>query len=150
MSSQAITLNKFIPATPDRVYRAFLDPADLVGWYQASPDWTTPWARVDAVPGGKLAIRFEDPAGKHSFDLEGVFTEFIPDRLIDYTMTDGRRVRIELEPVEGGTRITETFDAEEVNNPELQRQGWMGLLDHLETYLAGEGDPGNRTGQHRD
>lgn len=146
MTPQSITLNKPIGATPDRVYRAFLDPIDLMGWYQASPGWTTPWARVDAVPGGKLTIRFQDPDGTHSFDLEGVFTELIPDRLIDYTMTDGRRVRIELEPVQGGTQITETFDAETVNSLDLQRQGWMSLLDHLEAYLAGEGEnSGNQT-----
>lgn len=137
--ADTITLTKPVKATPQRVYQAFLEPTDLTQWHHASEGWTTPWARVDATPGGRLAIRFEDPTGKNSFDLEGVFNELIPDELIDYTMTDGRRVLIHLAPADGGTLITQTFDAEDQMSIDVQRQGWMSLLDQLARYLESAG-----------
>jgi uncharacterized protein YndB with AHSA1/START domain len=72
--------------------------------------------------------------GSSGFDFGGIYGEVIPEKKIAYTLGDGRKVEIEFSPVNGGTLVTETFDAENVYPPELQRQGWQAILDHFKRH----------------
>lgn len=133
---QKIKIEKEINANIERVFEAFINPKDLVNWYRASDDWSTPYAEVDPVVGGIYKIRFEDPTGEHSFDYIGEFTDFTKPNLIEYKLGDERSVRIELEELSiNKTLITESFDAENENGLEMQKQGWTMILNNLEKYL---------------
>lgn len=59
----------------------------------------------------------------------------IEKTLIEYIMEDGRSVSIEFIEGEGGLKITETFDAEDVYEPEQQRQGWQSILNHFARHV---------------
>lgn len=134
--NRKIKVSERIEASPERVYRAFLDEEDLVKWYRASDGWTTPYAKVDERIGGKLVIRFEDPEGKNSFDYEGEFTELTSPEKIAYKLGDERMVEILIEKDgDDAVTVTETFDAEPTHTEEQQRGGWFAILVNLRKYL---------------
>jgi uncharacterized protein YndB with AHSA1/START domain len=78
--------------------------------------------------------------GSQGFDFEGSFTRIVPNKTIAYRMSDGREVIVEFAERAGGVHVSETFDPESENTPELQRQGWQAILDnfkrHVETKIA--------------
>ncbi|HSN94487.1 MAG TPA: SRPBCC domain-containing protein [Anaerolineaceae bacterium] len=134
--SQALKIQKTIHAPIARVYEAFLSPIDLTQWYYASEGWTTPYAEVDAKPGGRLKIAFQDPKGKNTFDYEGNFVLLEAPKRIVYKLDDNRKVSIRLVEVgQRKTRIIETFDSEDVMPIRAQLTGWKSILNHLEDYL---------------
>ena len=73
--------------------------------------------------------------GSAGFDFEGTYTRIDPQRLIEYTMSDQRRVRVEFAESAGGTTVRETFDAENTHTAEQQREGWQAILDSFARYV---------------
>jgi hypothetical protein len=49
-------------------------------------------------------------------------------------MDDGREVETTFEESENGIKVTQTFDKENINSEELQRQGWQYILDGFKNY----------------
>ena len=80
--------------------------------------------------------------GSMGFDFGGTYTRVVPQELIEFKLADERTVRVEFAVQDDGTYITETFDAENENDPELQRHGWQSILDafarHVEAGTAGQ------------
>jgi hypothetical protein len=73
-----------------------------------------------------------------SFDFSGTYTEVKERRLIEYDMDDnGRHVKVGFEETPEGIGITETFDPENVNPPDMQRSGWQSILDNFKKYVEG-------------
>ncbi|MEI6723074.1 MAG: hypothetical protein WCO67_20115, partial [Betaproteobacteria bacterium] len=56
-------------------------------------------------------------------------------KLIEYVLEDGRTVSISFEPAVGGIKVVETFDAEDSNSAEMQRQGWQCILARFGSYV---------------
>lgn len=135
--AEKIKITKKLAALPQRVYDAYMNPEDLTQWYSASEGWTTPYAEIDPVPGGKFKIRFEDPTGANSFDYEGIFSQLEEPGLIEQQMGD-RSVITRINEIPGGTEIVQEFDADENYNRDYQAQGWLAILDNLEKYLQKE------------
>lgn len=133
-----IKISKKLAATPQRVYDAYMDPAELIKWYSASEGWTTPAAEIDATVGGKFKIRFEDPTGKNSFDYEGSFSRIEAPGLFEQKLGDDRTILTRITEIPGGSEIIQEFDADDVFSREAQAQGWLAILDHLEKYLVTE------------
>jgi hypothetical protein len=44
-------------------------------------------------------------------------------------------VTIDFLMVDGGIQVVETFDAEDVNAAEMQRQGWQAILDRFAAHV---------------
>ena len=72
--------------------------------------------------------------GSFSFDFEGVYTNVQPNKVIEYTMGDGRKVKIIFSENGNETKVTETFDPESENPIEMQRGGWQAILDNFKKY----------------
>ena len=136
MENDTILITRVIDAPIARVYQAFLAPEDLVHWSHAGGGWVTPYARVDAKPGGEFHIGYSSGDGKQTFDFTGTYDELIPNEKIVYTIIDGRRVWIAFSDEDGKTRVDLTLTLETENTAELQRKGWGEHLVNLEAYLA--------------
>ena len=134
--TEKIKISKKLSATPQRVFDAYMNPDDLVKWYSASEGWTTPYAEIEAVPGGKFKIRFEDPTGEHSFDYEGTFSRIEAPHLFEQQLGDGRVVLTRINEVADGAEIIQEFDGDDVFSPEAQAKGWLSILNNLENYLV--------------
>jgi hypothetical protein len=59
----------------------------------------------------------------------------VPQKMIEYTLDDGRDVKVEFSAGADGVLVTETFEAESENDPELQRQGWQAILDNFARHV---------------
>ncbi len=68
------------------------------------------------------------------FDFEGRYTDIKTNELIEYVISDGRKVQILFEALNDETHITETFEAEEVHPVELQQDGWQAIINNFKRY----------------
>ncbi|MGE0866533.1 MAG: SRPBCC family protein [Vicinamibacterales bacterium] len=134
-----ITVETTVNAPLDRVWSAWNTPADIQQWNAPSNDWHTTASMVDLREGGTFLSRMEAKDGSSGFDFEGVYTRVVPRQSIAYRMSDGREVSVEFAAAPGGVRVTETFDPETENSPEMQRQGWQAILDNFGRHVEAKG-----------
>jgi uncharacterized protein YndB with AHSA1/START domain len=72
--------------------------------------------------------------GSMGFDFEGTYDVVTPNQYLEYTIADGRKVKISFEESDGKTFISETFEAESTNSLEMQQDGWQSILDNFKSY----------------
>lgn len=133
-----ITVQAVIQAPIDSVWKSWITPEDIVGWYFASDDWHCPKAENDLKVGGKFLFRMEAKDGSFGFDFEGIYTAVKPNELIEYVLADERKISISFTNLGTETEISETFDAETENPAEMQRDGWQAILNHFRKYVEGK------------
>ncbi len=134
-----ITVETVVNAPLRQVWDAWNDPAAIVRWNAASDDWHTTRSTVDLREGGLFTSRMEAKDGSAGFDFGGTYTRIVPRQRIDYVLGDGREVEVRFEERADGVVVTNTFDAETTNSPELQRQGWRAILDSFGRYVEAQG-----------
>lgn|SRR5690606_1713056 len=130
-----ITVEQSIKADLAAVWNAWNTPADIIKWNAASDDWHTTGSTVDLREGGTFSARMEAKDGSAGFDFEGTYTRVVPQKALDYRLSDGREVQVEFTDQPGGVLVRETFDAETENPPEMQRAGWQAILDNFKRYV---------------
>lgn len=133
-ASNPITVETLIKATPQKVWDCWTRPEHICQWNQASPDWHCPAAQNDLQAGGRFCFTMAARDGSVQFDFTGQYDEIKEPSLIRYTIADGRRVEIRFREEGMNTRVTETFDPENIHEPELQRQGWQSILDNFKNH----------------
>jgi uncharacterized protein YndB with AHSA1/START domain len=129
-----ITVETTVNTPADKVWKLWTNPEHITKWNNASDDWYTPWAENDLQAGGKFVSRMEAKDGSFGFDFEGVYEEVKLNRLIDYTIGDGRKVKITFTNLGNATLIVETFEAESENSIDMQKGGWQAILDNFKKY----------------
>jgi len=73
--------------------------------------------------------------GSFGFEFAGVYDLVKDKEYIEYTMGDGRKVKIDFTGSGNTTKVVESFDAEETNSVEMQRGGWQAILDNFKKYV---------------
>ncbi len=129
-----ITVETIVKAPVEKVWDFWNKPEHITNWCQASDDWHAPYADNDLQKDGKFKTTMAAKNGSFSFDFEGIYTNVIAHKLIEYVLGDGRKVHIHFEPMGDSTKITETFDAETENSAEMQQSGWQAILDSFKKY----------------
>jgi uncharacterized protein YndB with AHSA1/START domain len=130
-----ITVETAVKAPLNAVWAAWNNPEDIKKWNAAQEDWHTTKSSVDLREGGKFSARMEAKDGSVGFDFEGIYSRVVPKKAIEFLMSDGRKVKIEFVERNGEVLVKETFDAEDENTPELQRQGWQAILDNFARHV---------------
>lgn len=133
-----ITVTTTINADLNTVWDCWNNPEDIKQWNTASEDWHTTQSMVDLREGGQFKSRMEAKDGSMGFDFAGSYTQVDKPKRIKYVMEDNREVSIEFQQTEQGVTVTETFDAEEQNDPEFQKQGWQSILDNFAKHVEGK------------
>ena len=118
----------------EKVWEYWTAPEHITKWNFASDDWQTTDAENDLKAGGKFVSRMEAKDGSQGFDFSGTYNEIKLYELISYTMDDERKVEINFSRDGNSTKIVETFEAENENTVEMQRQGWQSILDNFKKY----------------
>ena len=129
-----ITIDATIEAPVEKVWKFWTEPLHITQWNHASPDWHSPSAVNDVKEGGHFAIRMEAKDGSMGFDFGGTYDIVREQAYLEYTMGDKRKVQVIFSPVGDSTRVTESFEAEQQHDPELQRAGWQSILDNFKKY----------------
>lgn len=129
-----------ISAPLKKVWDLWTQPYHIVKWNHASDDWHTTKAENNLVVGGKFLSSMEAKDGSMGFDFSGKYLQVENHKLISYLMDDGRKVEISFANDGNTTTITERFDAESLNSPELQQKGWQAILNNFKNYVEASPD----------
>jgi uncharacterized protein YndB with AHSA1/START domain len=123
-----------IKAPVEKVWELWTDPEHIKQWNQASDDWHTPRAQNDLRAGGSFVCRMEAKDGSFGFDFGGVYDQVKTNEYIEYTLEDGRKVKVDFKEEGNETLVIETFEAEQTNSEEMQRKGWQSILENFKKY----------------
>jgi uncharacterized protein YndB with AHSA1/START domain len=137
-STMKITVQTTVNASLATAWTTWNDPQAITKWNAPGETWHTTRASVDLRTGGKFTARMEAKDGSAGFDFEGIYTRIEPQRAIEYAIADGRQVSVTFAEQAGGVLVTETFDAETINPPDMQQQGWQAILDNYAKYAAAQ------------
>jgi uncharacterized protein YndB with AHSA1/START domain len=133
-SKKTITIETTISAPIEKVWKFWTHPEHITKWNNASEDWYTPFAENDLRIGGKFLSRMEARDGSFGFDFGGTYDEVKMHELIAYTIGDGRKVKINFTGKDNTTKVTETFETEDANPLEVQKEGWQNILNNFKKY----------------
>ncbi len=134
---ELITVESTIEAPIDMVWDFWTKPEHVMHWNFASNDWHCPNANSDFNVGGEFHYIMAAKDGSVEFDFCGTFTKIIDKTFIEIFLEDGRELNIQFESEGNTTKIIETFEPEEVNSIELQKQGWQAILNNFKLYVEG-------------
>ena len=118
-----------------QVWNTWITPKDITKWNVASDEWCCPKAEINLVVGGQFNYRMEASDGSMGFDFEGEFTAINLYKSIHYKLEDSREVKVEFIEFKDGVKVVETFDAEDENSGEQQRQGWLAILTNFKKHV---------------
>ncbi len=135
MEKTKITVEVKINAPVNKVWSYFNEPRHIIRWNHASGDWHTTYAENDVRAEGRFNYRMEAKDGSAGFNFTGTYNKVEPHLEINYTMDDNRKVQVRFERVNGVTHVIETFEAEQANSVELQREGWQSILNNFKSYV---------------
>jgi uncharacterized protein YndB with AHSA1/START domain len=107
-----IRLHRVLRAAPERVYRAFLDPAAMVKWLPPN-GFTGEVHHMDAKVGGTYRMSFTNFSNGQSHTFGGTYLELAPHELIRYNdrfddpnLPGEMNVTISLKQVSCGTELS--------------------------------------------
>jgi uncharacterized protein YndB with AHSA1/START domain len=142
----SFSLERRYPASRERVFAAFADPAAKAKWFVGPDDGTTLEASMDFRVGGREVNAGRMPDGTTTrFDAQ--YYDIVPNDRIVYAyqmhLNDTRisvsLATIELHPDGAGTRLVLTEHGaflDGFDDPKLREQGTNDLLDALGRSLA--------------
>lgn len=84
MATNTVTLHRVLRATPERVYRAFLDADALVKWLPPH-GFTGKLHHLDATVGGTYQMSFTNFSTGHSHSFGGKYLELVANERIRHT-----------------------------------------------------------------
>ena len=86
MAKNSVRLHRVLRAKPERVFRAFLDPAGLAKWLPPY-GFTCTVHEMDARVGGRFRMSFTNFTNGKSHAFGGEYLELVPSERIRYTDT---------------------------------------------------------------
>ena len=132
--SDKITIAAVINADAKKVWDYYTKPEHITKWNFAHPSWQCPSASNDMRVGGKYSARMEAKDGSFGFDFEATYDEIVPGEKFTYTMPNGRAVTVVFKKNGAQTEVVVTFDPEDQNPIDFQKQGWQAILDNFKKY----------------
>jgi uncharacterized protein YndB with AHSA1/START domain len=84
MKTNTVRLHRVLRATPERVYRAFLDPDAMVKWLPPH-GFTAKVHQMDAKVGGSHRMSFTNFTSGKSHSFGGTYLELVPNERLRYT-----------------------------------------------------------------
>ncbi len=138
MSTGTVRLHRVLRASPERVYRAFLE-ADAMAKWLPPYGFTCKVHHLDARVGGTFKMSFANFGNGQGHSFGGEYKELVPNALIRYTdrfddpnMPGEMRVTVSLKPVSCGTELNIVQEGVPTAIPlEMCYLGWQESLLQL-------------------
>lgn len=129
-----ITVETKVKAPIEKVWELWNEPKHITQWCAASDDWHTPKSENDLRVGGQLKSTMAAKDGSMSFEFVGTYDKVVQNKLTEYTLDDGRKVKIDFIAEGDKIKLVESFEAEDTNPIEMQKEGWQAILDNFKKY----------------
>ena len=135
MSTNKIQLHRVLRSTPEKIYRAFLDPDAMVKWLP--PDgFTAKVSHMEPKVGGTYKMSFTNFTTGQAHSFGGKYLELVPNERIRYTdkfedpnMAGDMQTTIILKKLSCGTELNITQEGiPGVIPPEMCYLGWQDSL----------------------
>lgn len=138
MSDRTVRLHRVLRCPPERIYRAFLEPAALCKWLPPY-GFTCQVQQMDARVGGAFRMAFTQFSTGNSHAFGGEYLELVPNERLRYTdrfddsgLPGVMEVTVSLKAVSCGTELTITqAGIPEAIALELCYLGWQESLAQL-------------------
>ncbi|MFM0509991.1 SRPBCC family protein [Paraburkholderia sp. RL17-373-BIF-A] len=145
MATGTIHLHRVLRATPERIYRAFLEPDAIVRWLPPY-GFTCQVHHMDAKVGGTHKMSFRNFGTGNSHSFGGKYLELVPfekirysDRFDDPNLPGEMQATISLRQVSCGTELTILQEGvPEVIPVEMCYLGWQESLVQLAKLVEPE------------
>ena len=140
-----IRLHRVLQATPDRIYRAFLDPDAKAKWLPPN-GFTGKVHHIDARVGGSYKMSFTNFTTGKSHSFGGQYLELVPHERIRYTdkfddpnLPGAMQVTVSLKKVSVGTEVNITQEGvPDIIPAEACYLGWQESLALLAKLVEAE------------
>jgi uncharacterized protein YndB with AHSA1/START domain len=144
-NTNTIRLHRVLRSTPERVYRAFLNPDAMAKWLPPN-GFTCKVHHMDAKVGGTYRMSFTNFTTGSSHHFGGTYVELIPNERIRYTdkfedpnLPGEMQATIVLKPVFCGTELSITQEGIPAAIPaEACYLGWQESLILLAKLVEAE------------
>ena len=126
LAAAEVVFERRFDAPRERIWRALTDPQELGGWLAE--------AEIELREGGAIVLKFDDVLER------GTITELREPEVIAYTWNEDKSdslVRFELEPDDGGTRLTLRHTFEGPADLPAYGGGWHHHLELLTAQVSG-------------
>jgi len=138
MATGTVRFHRVLRTTPEKVYRAFIEPAALAKWLPPY-GFTCTVHSMDAKVGGAFRMSFTNFTTGHSHSFGGEYRKLVPHELIQYTdrfddpnLPGEMTVTITLKEVICGTELNiEQSGIPEMIPAEMCCLGWQECLVQL-------------------
>jgi uncharacterized protein YndB with AHSA1/START domain len=145
MTTSTVRLHRVLRATPERIYRAFLDADAMCKWLPPN-GFTGKVHHLDARVGGTYRMSFTNFTTGDSHSFGGKYLELVPherivhtDRFDDPGLSGEMQTTISLKPVSCGTELNIVQEGiPEVIPPESCYLGWQQSLTLLAQLVEAE------------
>ena len=145
MTTGTVTLHRVLPAPPERVYRAFLDPDAMAKWLPPH-GFTGRVLQMDARVGGGYRMQFTNFSSGQVMAFGGRYLELVPNERIVHTdafddpnLPGEMRNVITLKAVSVGTELTVVQSGiPAAIPPEACYLGWQESLQLLMLLVSAE------------
>lgn len=131
--NQQIIVKTRINSDIETVWNYYTLPEHITQWNFADPSWHCPTAENDLQVDGKYKARMEAKDGSFGFDFEAIYTDIIPGKHFTYEF-GGRKSTVSFESIGDETEVSVSFNREEENSIELQKNGWQAILNSFKDY----------------
>jgi uncharacterized protein YndB with AHSA1/START domain len=138
MSQNTVHLYRVLRSTPEKVYRAFLEPQAMSKWLPPF-GYTCTVAHMDAKVGGTFHMSFHHFASGHAHSFGGEYLELVPFERIRYTdkfddpaLPGSMEVTVKISAVTGGVALDVVQSGIPASIPlEMCYLGWQESLVQL-------------------
>jgi uncharacterized protein YndB with AHSA1/START domain len=145
MSANTIRLHRVLRATPERVYRAFLDADAMTKWLPPN-GFTGKIHHMDAKVGGTYKMSFTNFSTGKSHSFGGEYLELVPQERICYTdrfddpnLPGEIQTSVTLKKVSCGTELNIVQEGvPDIIPPEACYVGWQESLNLLAKLVEPE------------
>lgn len=135
-----VVVKRTFDAPAERVFDAWLDPANIGQWLFRTPTGELVKCELDPRAGGKFALT--EKRGELLAEHFGEFRELDRPRRLTFTFATDHEsaptlVTVDIVPTGGGCEVTLThrLDAKWAEYTERVQSGWAGILDGLDDTL---------------
>ncbi len=139
-ATETLILRRIYDVPPDRVFRAWTDPAELERWNSPHDGWPLKVLALDLRVGGHYRATF-GPPGEEPYVEDDEYLEIIPAKRLVFTETIRRggavlqQTRCTVEFIDLGGR-TEVVVTDQGSGAEVHRAGWLHALGRLAELFA--------------